>query len=175
MKHFFCFYHWQLYRLKDLSQKHYFRYLQQFRQISSFFLCTSASLGDFRSIIVLNNAKIYWNAELIKMCETADVILIRLSFYSSDYNSIEILFALLKTWTRKHKELTASYMNNDDFEEFLKNAIREQTDVKNSKNLFCWIDIAYTTSVWYRFEINCMTICMKNTWIYIDQTKSDRD
>ena len=76
------------------------------------------------------------------MCEAADVILARLFSYSSDFNSIETSFALLKAWIRRNEEQTASY---DDFGEFLENAIKKQTSVKNSKNLFRLADIEYFT------------------------------
>ena len=61
-----------------------------------FFFCTLISLENFRSMLMLNNAKIHWNEKLIEMCEIADVILIRLFSYFSDFNSIETSFALLK-------------------------------------------------------------------------------
>ena len=68
-----------------------------------FFLCGSVSLKKFRSILILNNAKIYWNEKLIKMCEMIKIILIWLFSYFFDFNSIEILFALFKTWIKKTK------------------------------------------------------------------------
>ena len=92
---------------------------------------------------MLNNVKIHWNEKLIEMYETIDVILIRLFLYFSDFNSIETSFALLKTWIKKNEKQTESY---DDFENFLKNVIKKQTNVNNSKNLFRLINIKYFTS-----------------------------
>ena len=125
----------------------------------NFFFCTSVSLKNFRSMLMLNNAKIHWNEKLIEMCETTDVILIWLFSYSSDFNSIETSFVLLKTWIKKNEKQTESY---DDFENFLKSVIKKQTNVNDSKNLFRLIDIKYFTSNWCKFEMKCMKIRRKN-------------
>jgi transposase len=100
-----------------------------------------------RSILILNNARIHWNDELIQICDVVEIILARLSSYSSDFNLIETSFALLKAWIRRNEELMKSYTTEyDDFEQFLQNAIKDQnTKLKNSKNLFKLIEIQYFT------------------------------
>ena len=110
-------------------------------EIKFFFFCTSVSFENFRSMLMLNNAKIQWNEELIEMCETTNVILIWLFSYFFNFNLIKTLFVLLKTWIKKNKKQTELF---DNFEKFLKSAIKEQTNVKNSKNLFRLIDIVGT-------------------------------
>jgi transposase len=100
-----------------------------------------------RSILILNNARIHWNDELIQMCDAVGIILARLSSYSSDFNLIETSFALLKAWIRRNEELVKSYTAEyDDFEQFLQDAIKDQnTRLRNSRNLFRLTEIQYPT------------------------------
>jgi transposase len=100
-----------------------------------------------KSILILNNARIHWNDELIQMCDAVEIILARLSLYSSDFNLIETSFALLKAWIRRNEKLVKFYTAEyDDFEQFLKNAIKDQNiRLKNSKNLFRLTEIQYFT------------------------------
>ena len=79
------------------------------------------------------------------MCETTNVILVRLFFYSFDFNSIEISFVLLKIWIRKHAELVTSYEKCDGFEIFFENVVMKQKRVNDFENLFRLIDIEYFT------------------------------
>ncbi len=81
------------------------------------------------------------------MCDAVDVILARLSSYSSDFNLIEISFSLLKTWIKRNEKLTQSYTTEyEEFEQFLRNAIKEQsTRLKDSRNLFKETEIQYFT------------------------------
>lgn len=94
-------------------------------------------------MLILDNARIHWNSELIEMCEDADVTLARLPPYSPDFNPIETSFALLKAWIRRHGELVASYAECGEFGKFLKDAIREQKEVEAPKNLFRLAGIDY--------------------------------
>ncbi len=91
-----------------------------------------------RSILILNNARIHWNDELIQMCDAVKIILARLSSYSFDFNLIETSFSLLKAWIKRNEELARSYTTEyDDFEQFLQDAIKEQRiKLNDSKNLF---------------------------------------
>jgi transposase len=100
-----------------------------------------------RSILILNNARIHWNDEFIQMCDAVEVILTRLSSYSSDFNLIETSFALLKAWIRRNEKLVKSYTAEyDDFEQFLQDAIKDQNiKLRNSKNLFRLTEIQYFT------------------------------
>jgi transposase len=101
----------------------------------------------YRSILMLDNARIHWNEDLIQMCDAIKVILARLFSYSSDFNLIEIFFALLKAWIKKNEKLTRLYtIEYERFEQFLRNAVKEQNiKLKNSKNLFKKIEIQYFT------------------------------
>ncbi len=58
--------------------------------------CTSTIYESLRSILILNNARIHWNDDLIQMCDAIEIILARLSSYSFDFNLIETFFSLLK-------------------------------------------------------------------------------
>jgi transposase len=109
--------------------------------------CISIIYESFKSILILNNARIHWNDDLIQMCDAIEIILARLSLYSSDFNLIETSFSLLKAWIRKNEELARSYtVEYDDFEQFLQDAIKEQrTRLSDSKNLFREAEIQYFT------------------------------
>jgi transposase len=97
-----------------------------------------------RSILILNNARIHWNDDLIQMCDAVEIILARLPSYSSDFNLIETSFTLLKAWIRRNKELPRSYTAEyDDFEQFLRDAIKERSKVKDPENLFRSAEIQY--------------------------------
>jgi transposase len=91
-----------------------------------------------KSILILNNARIHWNDKFIQMCDAVEIILARLSSYSSDFNLIETSFALLKAWIRRNDELMKFYTAEyDDFEQFLQDAIKDQnTRLRDSRNLF---------------------------------------
>jgi transposase len=95
---------------------------------------------------MLDNASIHWNLMLIQMCDEINVIFVRLFFYSSDINLIETLFALLRTWIRRNEKFDISYIDDyEKFEKFLRNAVKVQNELKNSRNLFRMIDIQYLT------------------------------
>jgi transposase len=109
--------------------------------------CTSIIYESLRSILILNNTRIHWNDDFIQMCDAVEIILARLSSYSSDFNLIETSFSLLKAWIRRNEELTRSYtVEYDDFEQFLQNAIKEQRiKLSDSRNLFRKTEIQYFT------------------------------
>jgi transposase len=109
--------------------------------------CTSIIYENLKSILILNNARIHWNNDLIQMCNAIEIILRDLSSYSSDFNLIETSFSLLKAWIRKNEKLARSYtIEYDDFEQFLQDAIKEQRiKLSDSKNLFRKIEIQYLT------------------------------
>jgi transposase len=109
--------------------------------------CISIIYESLRSILILNNARIHWNDDLIQMCDAVEIILARLSLYSSDFNLIETFFSLLKAWIKRNEKLARSYtVEYDDFEQFLQDAIKEQrTRLSDSKNLFREAEIQYLT------------------------------
>lgn len=51
-----------------------------------------------RSIIVLNNVSVHVNSRIIKIIQIKDYLVKYLSFYFSNYNLIELIFSVLKTW-----------------------------------------------------------------------------
>ena len=74
-----------------------------------------------------------------------NVFLARLSLYSSDFNVIEILFAILKQWIRRNDDFSWAYVKKyERFEEFLRDAIKEQESIDDSDNLFRLADIQYS-------------------------------
>jgi transposase len=81
------------------------------------------------------------------MCDAVEIILARLSLYSSDFNLIETSFSLLKAWLRRNKELARLYTAEyNDFEQFLQDTIKEQrTKLSDARNLFWEIEIQYLT------------------------------
>jgi transposase len=88
--------------------------------------CISAANGGPRSVLVLDNARIHWNVELIEMCEEVGVTLARLPPYSPDFNPIETSFALLKAWIRRNGETSLSYTEEyGGFGQFLRDAVKE--------------------------------------------------
>ena len=63
--------------------------------------------GEPLSILVVDNASIHWNKDLVELLEEAAVVLARLPPYSPDLNPIETSFAILKAWIRKYQAIAA--------------------------------------------------------------------
>lgn len=57
---------------------------------------------ESQNIFVLNNTKIYHLVELTKMCLDVDIFLVYLLLYLYNYNSIKILFVVLKYYIKKN-------------------------------------------------------------------------
>ena len=115
-------------------------------------LCSSDGIGS-RSAIVMDNARIHRNAELQIMCAEANVLLVYLPLYSSDFNLIEISFAILKAWVKRNIDLAASYTEAmGGFGAFLEDAVvtvqQEYLTAKGGKgdsgNLFRLAGIEYS-------------------------------
>ncbi len=66
-----------------------------FMQLQMLFICNSEEI-KLHSIMIMNNARIYQSAELNELYESFEMHLVKLSFYSSDYNFIESSFSVLK-------------------------------------------------------------------------------
>ena len=80
------------------------------------------------------------------MCAEINVILIRLSSYSSDFNSIEISFSVLKTWIKRNDQLTKKYTKEmNEFEQFLRDAMKAQNTRDDADRLFRLTGIQYST------------------------------
>ena len=102
--------------------------------------------GGPRSVLVLDNARIHWNDDLIQMCEAANVTLARLPPYSPDFNPIETSFALLKAWIRRNGEMSLSYTEvYGGFGQFLRDAVKERSRMGDPGNLFRMAGIQYPT------------------------------
>ncbi len=96
----------------------------------------------------MNNAWIHQSVELDQLCMKFEVLLIKLSSYSSDFNLIEIFFAVLKIWIKKNIDLIQYYTKSrDEFDEFLRDAVRSQRSQieDDSDNLFRLADIDYNS------------------------------
>ena len=78
-------------------------------------------LGE-RSIIVLNNVSVHVDSRIVEAIQIKDCLVKYLSPYSSDYNSIELLFKVLKIWMRRHFEIFRHVFQND-FKRFLRYAV----------------------------------------------------
>ena len=118
-----------------------------FMRIKVLSQCTSDN-SESRFIIVMNNAWIHQSIELNQLCMKFEVLLIKLSSYSSDFNLIEIFFAMLKIWIKKNIELIQYYTEfKDEFDEFLRDAVRSQRSQieDDSNNLFQLADIDYNS------------------------------
>lgn len=105
--------------------------------------CGRVADGDSRSVIVVDNASIHWNQELVDMVDEAGVELARLPPYSPDLNPIETSFAILKGWIRKHQDIATIYEEDGQYGSFLELAIEAQSGQANPGNLFRKSGIAY--------------------------------
>ena len=75
-----------------------------------------------RSIIVLDNVSVHVDPRIIEAIQAKGCLVKYLPPYSPDYNPIELSFALLKAWMRRHFEAFRHVFQND-FEGFLRHAI----------------------------------------------------
>jgi hypothetical protein len=138
MKYFVCFHREWLYNLRNASKQHYCDHFQWFRAKSDAFAVHLDYIRKFQidfDFEQCSNSLKWWSHS---KCDAVEIILARLSSYSSDFNLIETFFSLLKAWIRKNEELARSYTTEyDDFEQFLQDAIKEQRiKLNDSKNLF---------------------------------------
>ena len=75
-----------------------------------------------RSVIVLNNVNTHIKFRIREIIEIKECLIRYLSFYSSDFNSIELTFSVLKIWMRRHwREFRIQFQS--DFVDFLKYAV----------------------------------------------------
>ena len=56
------------------------------------------------SVLVIDNAKIHHDKEMINLIERIDCKVLFLPLYSLDYNLIEIAFSILKRWFRQNRD-----------------------------------------------------------------------
>lgn len=62
-----------------------------------------------RSVLILNNTKVYYSNDLITIYKEAGIRLEYLLPYSSDFNAIEKSFSALKAWMRRNKALVPAF------------------------------------------------------------------
>src|SRR6266498_3126518 len=55
------------------------------------------------SVLVMDNASIHHNNELIRIIEGVGCKVVFLPPYSPDYNPIELAFSVIKSWLKKNK------------------------------------------------------------------------
>jgi len=73
------------------------------------------------------------------MCENHDVRVIYLSLYSSDYNSIEEFFSMLKKWYKRYYE---AYEIEESFIDFLRMSIDASSKEELAKQHFRHVEIS---------------------------------
>ncbi len=105
--------------------------------------CGRVANGDLRSVIVVDNASIHWNQELVDMLDEAGVELARLPPYLPDLNPTETSFAILRGWIRKHQDIASMYEGDGHYGEFLQLAVEAQAGQANPGNLFRKSGITY--------------------------------
>ncbi len=57
------------------------------------------------SMMIMNNVKIHQSAKLNELYESFEMHLVKLSFYSFDYNFIKSSFSILKAWIKRNDQL----------------------------------------------------------------------
>ncbi len=107
-------------------------------------ICNSEEI-ELRSVMIMNNVRIYQSAELNELWESFEMHLVKLSFYSPDYNLIENSFSMLKVWIKRNNQLVWWYDEfNEKFDEFLRVAVKSQRErVDDFEALFRLTDIVH--------------------------------
>ena len=101
------------------------------------FLCTFATFEKFNSIIICDNVFVHKFDRFKKMCETIDVKLTFLFFYSSNFNSIKTFFVVFKRWIKRNDHIVESYeLHFENFERFFANAMFAQNQRNDFNKLF---------------------------------------
>ncbi len=88
-----------------------------------------------KSVIIMNNISIHCNARIEKLIISHECEIRYLPSYSSNFNSIELSFSVLKIWVRKHFEKIWSHFEGT-FDEFLHYAIARSRCDRFSKQHF---------------------------------------
>ncbi len=102
-------------------------------------LCSFFSI--LKSMIIMNNISIHCNAHIKKFIISHECKMYYLSFYSLNFNFIELSFNVLKIWIQQHfKKIWFHYKNT--FDEFLHYAVkRSRCDKYNVENYIFEADI----------------------------------
>ena len=75
-------------------------------------------------MIIIDNAKIYYNKELRNIYNRTNILLKYLSPYLLDLNPIKTLFTILKAWIRRNIDLVEIFIDRGRFSDFLDIIIR---------------------------------------------------
>ena len=122
-----------------------------------------------RSVIVLNNVNIHIKFRIREIIEIKECLIRYFSFYSSDLNSIELMFNVLKIWMRRHwRELRTQFQ--DDFVDFLKYAVNFSDCDIHAREHFRYSNRNYDD---YRFESD-YEIFQREFEIWFLQTKKKK-
>ncbi len=172
MKHFISIFHWWIHCMRDASWLHNKEIFLNFMWSQMLSICNSEEI-ESRLMMIMNNARIHQSAKLDELCESFEVYLVKLSFYSSDYNLIESSFSMLKAWIKRNDKLVWWYdESNKKFDEFLRVAVRSQRKwVDDSEALFRLIDIVHIFK-WYLninrlIIIKLIMLLLRYLWIII--------
>ena len=105
--------------------------------------CNSFASGRERSVLVMDNAKIHHDEELLRICGEVGVLVEYLPPYSPDFNPIELSFSILKAWIKRNTDLAASYAASNAFGDFLQLAVEAQEGTYDAGNLYRKAGIRY--------------------------------
>ena len=61
------------------------------------------------SVLVMDNAKIHHDNEMVNVIERSGCKVLYLSPYSPDYNPIEITFSTIKIWIRRNRDFMENW------------------------------------------------------------------
>ena len=120
-----------------------------FDWIYIFFLCNV--WFRFRNVIIINNVNIHINSRIQQFIELYDCRIKYFSSYSSNFNSIEFNFSVLKAWIKKHYNEMWSFFD-DNFDDFLRYAMNQ-----NQCNRFAKKHFKYNAQKNYIFENDIQT------------------
>ena len=103
-----------------------------------FLLCISIVYEKINFVFICDNVFAHKSMKLKKMCFEIDIKLTFLSLYSSNYNSIEIFFAILKKWMKKYDYVIVKLYKSllENFERFLHDAMFAQSQRDIRANYF---------------------------------------
>jgi len=69
-----------------------------------------------RMMMIMNNNSVHVDERITQIIKTKKHLICFLSFYLSDFNSIELIFSVLKAWIKYHYHFMRQFcLNFDDF------------------------------------------------------------
>ena len=137
MINIFCIHNQKIHRLNDTSWFDNAKIVRCVCVWTNFFLYTFATFEKFNSIIICDNVFVHKFDRFKKMCETIDVKLTFLFFYSSNFNSIKTFFVVFKRWIKRNDHIVESYeLHFENFERFFANAMFAQNQRNDFNKLF---------------------------------------